>query len=257
MNIATKTLAAALTATALLGLAAGTAAAATPHGSTAQLGDSYDKAFQIQNSTTAPLTIGGYAGSDWNTQTADPAVGTQIGTDAKVWIYVRPHGGASDTLQLRSAGGGTLSLGIAQDHTDGMSFQALPDSTLQLSQLSGDGYSIVSISDRKAYSEKTILGYSATLSGLQSTGISGFTCPADHPWLIDQNLASGRLVPNGVSVDEGGSVGVTIPNFDIDKDGRVTGWDSRGASDTNWDVSTHAVNIDGHCTDDPSQSYQG
>ena len=99
--------------------------------------------------------------------------------------------------------------------------------------------------------------FTTSLGGLHSTGIPAFTCPADHPWLVNQNLSPGRIVPNGVQVDEPGSIGVTIPNHTDDSGDVANGWQSGGASATNWDVWTHSMIIYAHCTNDPAQTYQG
>ncbi len=107
-----------------------------------------------------------------------------------------------------------------------------------------------------AHSEETVLAFSATLDDLHSTAIPDFTCPADHPWLVDQNLAPGRLVPPGVSVDEPGSIGVSVSTAHGDANNRTTGWQGDESSATNWDVHTHVVSVYGHCTNDPAQSYQ-
>lgn len=262
MKIITKAIGVALAATALCGLGVATASAAVPNTARHtpnQLGDPSSFRVDLLNNSTSPLQITSYSGSDWDTADRTPAVGTTVGEGQEIGVFLYSEGGANDAVYLKSTDStGTIGLNIAQDHIGGESDTVLPGSTLTMNvRSSGDGYNILNITTPTAYSEKMVEAFNTSLDGLHSTGIPAFTCPADHPWLVNQNLSPGRIVPNGVQVDEPGSIGVTIPNDTDDSGDVANGWQSGGASATNWDVSTHSMIIYAHCTNDPAQTYQG
>jgi hypothetical protein len=106
-----------------------------------------------------------------------------------------------------------------------------------------------------ASSDETVLVYRAELKGLQSVSLPDYQCPADHAWLKDANLAPGRIVPPGVSVDEPGSIGVTIQHAHNGTGNLAVGWNSDESSATNWDVNSHLLSISATCTNDPDQAY--
>lgn len=96
------------------------------------------------------------------------------------------------------------------------------------------------------------------LTGLQSTGLGSFQCPADHPYMWDEDLSPGRSVPEGTEVHEAGSVGVTMDQFreviGPDGHGYLAGHTDVLSSATNWDLSTHDYLVYYYCTSDTSQA---
>lgn len=104
-------------------------------------------------------------------------------------------------------------------------------------------------------SNETLLVYRDQLKGLQSVRLPDYQCPADHPWLENVNLAPGRIVPPGVSVDEPGSVGVTIDGPTTGVANLTVGWSSDESSATNWDINPHLLSIYATCTNEQSQGY--
>jgi hypothetical protein len=117
-----------------------------------------------------------------------------------------------------------------------------------------DGLRGVSITNNATDSTTSVVAYHSYLTGLQSVSLPAFTCPGDYPWLIDQNLSPGRIVPPGVRVDEPGGIGVTIGNPSRDNDSRVNGW--RSGSATNWSPSPQILTVSTVCTNNPVESYK-
>lgn len=103
---------------------------------------------------------------------------------------------------------------------------------------------------------KVIDAWSARLSLLQTEWIPQLVCPADAPYLVDQDLSPGRFVPRGVEVIESESgIGVTIPRTSVtDASFSARGAGADGASATNWGT-TSKVLIRLHCTSDRAASY--
>lgn len=101
-------------------------------------------------------------------------------------------------------------------------------------------------------------GPHGSLTGLQSTGLGSFQCPADHPYMWNRDLAPGRSVPNGTEVHEAGSIGVTMDQFrDVigsDGHGYLAGHTDVLSSATNWDLSTHDYQVFYYCTSDTGQA---
>lgn len=52
--------------------------------------------------------------------------------------------------------------------------------------------------------------YTISQGSMATVGVRAQSCPADTPYLKDQNFSPGRLVPNGVEVIEMGGIGVSI-----------------------------------------------
>ncbi|WP_308797265.1 hypothetical protein [Agromyces silvae] len=90
--------------------------------------------------------------------------------------------------------------------------------------------------------------------------IDSFTCPGEHPWLLDRRLSQREDLPRGVDVDRGRSVIVAIggePTID-EATGYVTGWGegvSRAANFHPTDPSYATVRA--VCTSDPDLAYTG
>lgn len=81
-------------------------------------------------------------------------------------------------------------------------------------------------------------------------------CPASAPFLVDQNLSPGRLVPRGVEVIESGfGIGVHIPYTATYGPG-MTAHGFEGGNATNWDLfGEQSLLIRLHCTSDEAASY--
>ncbi len=256
MKLTTKTLGVVLAASAVVGLGATAASAAPTH-----LRDAAVFRVDLLNNTTSPLEIYTYIGSDWDTvdPVSTPPIGTVIAPKQDIGVFLYFHGGASDAVGLRpTAYAGNLGLGITQDNFGDSTESVLGDSTLDMNiRPSGDGYNILNITNPQVYTEKTVLAFQTNLRWLSSTGIPAFTCPAEDPWLVNQDLSPGRIVPTGVEVEEAGSVGVTIGGANDDTSGLANGWQANGASATNWDVHDHVVQVYAHCTNNPALSYTG
>ncbi len=118
----------------------------------------------------------------------------------------------------------------------------------------GDGHRGVSITDNATDSTTSVVAYHGYLTGLQSVSLPAFTCPADYPWLVDQNLSPGRIVPPGVRVLEPGGIGVTIGAHTRDTDSRANGW--RSGSATNWSPSPQILTVSAVCTNNRAESYR-
>lgn len=104
---------------------------------------------------------------------------------------------------------------------------------------------------------RVVEAWSASLPPLASTGIPQLVCPADVPYLVNQDFSPGRVVPRGVEVVESAlGIGVTIPKTYVN-DPWVTARGSGGfaASATNWDFVGHKVAVKLHCTSDRDASY--
>lgn len=101
-----------------------------------------------------------------------------------------------------------------------------------------------------AGSEPVLKQYSQTLDGWDGYTLPELVCPAGT-YLIDKDLAPGRGVPPGVSVDEPGSIGVS--GGWIRLDGYATG--VRNLSMSNWNPFARAtVTVTLHCTADKSKA---
>lgn len=84
-------------------------------------------------------------------------------------------------------------------------------------------------------------------------------CPAGHPYLIHQYMAPGRILPDGVSVQESGGVGVSgdsqTATFEPPCDEMGIG--VAGLSTTNWDPLHHAEVIGTlHCSNNYLDDYK-
>lgn len=106
----------------------------------------------------------------------------------------------------------------------------------------------------KAGSPTTIVAYQATLDTWQSVTLPTFACPADQPWLVNLQLSRGRVVPNGVSVDEPGGIGVTILGAAPGPGGLASGWRSGSGTATNWGTR-NTVTISAVCTSSAAAAY--
>lgn len=118
----------------------------------------------------------------------------------------------------------------------------------------GDAHSGVSITDKATDAGTSEVAYRGYLAGMQSVSLPAFTCPADYPWLVNQNLSPGRMVPDGVAVDEPGGIAVSIGDPTRDTHSRANGW--RSGSATNWKFSPQNLIVSAVCTNNPAESYQ-
>ena len=91
----------------------------------------------------------------------------------------------------------------------------------------------------------TVVAYQGGISWMQSVDLRYFFCPSDYPWLVNVELSPGQRVPNGVKVDEPGSVSVMITDPYAGPGGLVSGWTSGTA--TNWE-RYDAVTVSAVCT---------
>jgi hypothetical protein len=80
-----------------------------------------------------------------------------------------------------------------------------------------------------------------------------FVCPSHHPWLLNDRLSPGRLVPKGIQVIENGGVGVSL--FPPTEDGSrlVTGYADGSA--TNWTLNRQEVLVYASCTNNRADAY--
>ncbi len=117
----------------------------------------------------------------------------------------------------------------------------------------GDSHSSVSTVNQDTDSVTSVVAYQGYMNSLESVTLPAFACPADHPWLLNQDLSRGRLVPRGVVVDEPGGIGVSIFDATPDTHGRAIGWWSGSA--TNWGFR-QTLTVSAVCTDNPAASYQ-
>jgi hypothetical protein len=99
----------------------------------------------------------------------------------------------------------------------------------------------------------SVVAHTRYMNSLESVTLPAFACPADHPWLLNQDLSRGRLVPRGVVVDEPGGIGVSIFDAAGDAHGRAIGW--RSGSATNWGFFRQTLTVSALCTDNPAAGY--
>jgi hypothetical protein len=55
-----------------------------------------------------------------------------------------------------------------------------------------------------------------SLKGWSSGYVPAYQCPGDYEWLDNVNYSPGRLVPNGVKIEEHGTIGVNISGVSTD-----------------------------------------
>lgn len=99
------------------------------------------------------------------------------------------------------------------------------------------------------------------LRPLQSLPVPSYRCPADHPWLKNEDYSPfGTSLVRGVSISGLGPVGVAITEAEVDgnsfvKNKRLPGWDyavfgtkESGSSATNWSLEEKSYQVSFHCT---------
>ncbi|MBV8988868.1 MAG: hypothetical protein JO372_09950 [Solirubrobacterales bacterium] len=98
-----------------------------------------------------------------------------------------------------------------------------------------------------------------TLSGLWThAGVPAMQCPASHPWLVNQDYTPfGTSVPNGVSVQGLGPIGIFISADFTDANGAAVGTLTDKASATNWTTGTNTYTVYLHCTHNTGEAYPG
>ena len=99
-----------------------------------------------------------------------------------------------------------------------------------------------------------VVSKSWEILGFHSYFDESMTCPADHPYLVNQFLAEGRFLPRGVSVDEPGSVGVSGSTSGTQS--YATGVQKMSLSNWNPAKSATAV-VSLHCTSDMTRAARG
>lgn len=100
-----------------------------------------------------------------------------------------------------------------------------------------------------------------SLRPLQSLPVPSYLCPADHPWLKNEDYSPfGTSLIRGVSISGLGPVGVVITEAEVDdnsfvKNKRLPGWDyavfgtkKSGSSATNWGLVENTYQVSLHCT---------
>lgn len=123
----------------------------------------------------------------------------------------------------------------------------------------GTGFAASASAAAPASTEKVVTSWSGTLAPLASTPLPDMLCPADAPYLINQDYSPGRIVPRGVEVVEKYfGAGVTIPKAVVDNDvnrmASGSSWYLAGA--TNWQLfASNKIEIKLHCTSDHTRGY--
>ena len=99
----------------------------------------------------------------------------------------------------------------------------------------------------------TVVAYQGGLNWTQTVDLPRFACPTDQPWLVNVNMSPSQTVPNGVAVDEPGSIGVAISKPSAGPGGLASGWTSGTA--TNWGKYS-VVTVSAVCTSSAAAGYQ-
>lgn len=160
-----------------------------------------------------------------------------------------------------------LLVGFAAAAFTGLTAGAANASTGDFPEVTGPpsaGYAAAEEARANGLTEYSFEAFRSTLSGFQSIGIPGMTCPSG--WLQNAALSPGRIVPLGVQVIEPGGIGVTIPKASRDSNSgeqttlgttyKLEGTDRAGnGTATNWDpISSRELVINLHCTTDPGKA---
>lgn len=99
-----------------------------------------------------------------------------------------------------------------------------------------------------------VMAYQRTLYPGETAGLTpAFTCPTDHPWLVNKKLSSANTVPNGLEVN-GATSRISIPSPSAGPGGLASGWTFGYVK--NWGQKNDHLTIFAICTNSADAGYK-
>ena len=99
-----------------------------------------------------------------------------------------------------------------------------------------------------------VMAYQRVLYPGETAGLTpAFTCPTDHPWLVNKKLSSAGTVPNGLKVYEATSR-ISIPGPSAGPGGLASGWTFGYVK--NWGQKIDHLTIFATCTNSADAGYK-